>query len=652
MRGEPDGAYVLRIVPSSAAYARLVLFDVAKGTETTVSSDVEYTVEDFPARWSPDSRNFVYAKGGSIYYFSLGQYVEGRIFDEEFRRIGDGRIQCTRWGADGSLFYLRGYSLFRILPAEFFVEALYRGEAGMGVLAGKTPFSFDPNFDDFWVAPEGSRVLLSKGGRNLFLVYLDPDDFGSRARVAALPYLFLQGDTTILDVLWPPDGPLTIFTGSLRDGVEGSGAFRFSAPVSPALLDLNSKATELDARDATEMRLSPDGSKVAIVTPAGVTIRSYADWSQIAELKSSGCLHVLWLSEDWIVAAGSRLIETVRLSTGDRELVALSQVRAYGRADDGSIVVRTDDGVYGLPPSDGGASATDTPVWTSRSSFAVGRAAGRELGFLSRLPGRSRGRTVSEHDHGPFDQGARNEASLPPPTSVYAPFPDREEPRAQGIFDHGSRIRRRELALVFDAVDSTEGLVQVLRALKDSDIRATFFVNGEFVRESPGGARLLAGSGNEIGSMFFTDTDPTDARYRIDRDYIRRGLARAEDEWFSATGKELSLLWHMPYYTTNSDIIAAGASMDYTYVGRDMDPLDWVGRADAAGMPGSYLPAHKLIEKIVAAAKPGSIIPIRLGIPDGGREDYLFREVPLLIDALRSAGYAIVPVSNLIEHAK
>ena len=645
----PDGAFVLNTIPTSAAYCRLVLFDVAKGTEAVVSTDVEYSVEEFPARWSPDSHNFVYAKGGSIYYYSTDQYTGNRVLDEDFRRIGDGRIQCARWGADGSLFYLRSTSLFRILPAEFFTQALYRGIAGMGVLAGKTPFAFDPNFDTFWVAPEGSRLILSKGGRNLFLVYLNPDDFGSVSRVAALPYLFLQGDTTVLDVLWPADGPVTVFTGSLREGTRQSSAFRFSAPISPELLDLTPKVVELDVAGATEMLLSPSATKVAVVTPSGITVRTYADWSIAARLDSPGCLHALWLSEDRLIAAGAQRIETIALSNGQHALISLSQVQAYGRADDGTILVKSGANAFAMP---GGASASSgTPVWIPRDGFAPNQALTSSDDYRVYLDDLSAGsyrnmvmvRSVKA-------LGTRT--LFPPPGGTYAAFPDRDEPRSPGIFDHGSRIRRRELALVFNAVDSSDGLVQVLETLKDYGIRATFFVNGEFVRQSPGAARLLAGSGNEIGSMFFTNVDPTDARFRIDRDYIRRGLARAEDEWFAATGKELSLLWHTPYYTTNSDIIDAGASMNYTYVGRDIDPLDWIGKADAASLPGSYLPAHRLIEKIVAKAKPGSIIPIRLGIPDGGRDDYLFREVALLIDALEGAGYQIVPVSDLIEHAK
>jgi peptidoglycan/xylan/chitin deacetylase (PgdA/CDA1 family) len=648
----PDGAYVLSAVPTSAAFARLVLLDAARGAETVVASGLEYSVEEFPARWSPDSRRFVYAKGGSLYYFSAEQLAGGRVLEEEYRRLGSGRIQNVRWGADGSLYYLRGSSLFRILPAEFFTQALYRGAAGMGVLAGKAPFPFDPSFDSFWVSPEGSRVILSKGGRSLFLIYLDPDDFGSEPRVAALPYLYLQGDTVVRDVLWPVGSPITVFTGSLRDGSRRSGAYRLEAPSDPSLLGLAPAVSELPAAKALELVLSPDGSKVAVVTDAGVTVRSYADWAVTSEVTAPGTLHALWASEDRLVVAGSKLIEVVALSSGARSLVALSQAEKYGREEDGSLVASVGGQAFSRPPLGPAAKGTNPAGgWSRVGSFAAREAATSSESFRVYLDSLAAGayrNTVMVRSV----KALGTKSLFPPPPATYAPFPDRDEARSPGIFDHGSRIRRRELSLVFDALGSAEGLVQVLGVLKDYGVTATFFVNGDFVRQSPGAARLLAGSEHEIGSMFFTSTDPTDARFRIDRDYVRRGLARAEDEWFAATGKELSLLWHTPYYTINSDILEASVSMNYTYVGRDIDPLDWVSKADAAAMPSAYSSAHAIVEKILAQAKPGSIIPLRLGVAEGGRDDYLFRELALLVDALLGAGYDIVPVSTLMQHAE
>jgi peptidoglycan/xylan/chitin deacetylase (PgdA/CDA1 family) len=652
----PDGAYVISIVPTSPAYARLVLFSAAKGTESVVATKVEYSIESFPARWSPDSRNFAYAKDGSIYYYSIDQLAGGRVLDEEYRRIGDGRIQNARWASDGSLFYIRGNALFRILPAEFYTQALYRGVAGMGVLAGKTPFAYDPNFDDFWVSRDASRIILSKGGRNLFLVYLDPDDFGADPRVTALPYLFLQGDTMVRDVLWPAGGAVTVFTGSIRDGDRSSGAFRLSAPPNPALVGLAPSVQQLDAKGAVEMVLSPDESKVAVVTSAGVTVRSYLDWSPLYQVKAPGAVHVLWLSEERVVIAGSSLIETVVVSTGQRNLVALSQADRFGRSDDGWFYAQAGGASFRRPAMAGdavakaAASGAATGAWTPAAAFVSLPPSSSSPDYRVYLDALSAGsyrnnlmvRAVKALGTRPL---------FPAPGARYAPFPDRDEPRSDSSFDHGSRIRRRELALVFDAIGSPEGLVGVLNVLKDYGVSATFFVNGEFVRQSPGAARLLAGSGNEVGSMFFSSVDSTDSRFKIGADYVRRGLARAEDEWFAATGKELSLLWHMPYYTANSDIFAAGGSMNYRYVGRDIDPMDWVTRSDVARLPGAYLDSHRIVEKVVASVKPGSIVPIRLGTIDGGRDDYLFRELALLVDDLLGMGYSIVPVSTLVEHA-
>jgi peptidoglycan/xylan/chitin deacetylase (PgdA/CDA1 family) len=652
----PDGAYVLSVVPTSPAYANLVLFDVAKGTESVVASKVGYSIEAIPARWSPDSRNFAYSKNGSIYYYSIDQLSGSMVLDEDYRRIGEGRIQCVRWASDGSLFYLKGNALFRIFAAEFFTQALYRGVAGMGVLAGKTPFPFDPNFDDFWVSRDASRIILCKGGRNLFLIYLNPDDFGSDSRVTALPYLFLQGDTMVRDVLWPSGGAITVFTGSLRDGARSSGAYRLAAPPDTALLGLAPAVQRLDASDAAEIVLSPDETKVAIVSGAGVSVRSYLEWTLQTQVKAPGALHALWLSEDRLVVAGSSRIETVVLSSGQRSLVALSQVERYGRSDDGFFYAQAGGVAYRRPALAGEAigkavsSGDATGGWMPASTFVAVSPATSSPDYRVYLDALAAG-SYRNNLMVRSVQALGTRPLFPPPATSYAAFPDRDEPRTGASFDHGSRIRRRELSIVFDAIGSTEGLVGALNVLKDYGITATFFVNGDFVRQSPGAARLLAGSGNEIGSMFFSAVDPTDARFKIDAEYVRRGLARAEDEWYAATGKELSLLWHTPYYTVNTDILAAGASMNYSFVGRDVDPMDWVTRSDVARLPGAYLDAHRIVEKIVAAAKPGSIIPIRLGIMDGNREDYLYSELALLIDDLIGQGYRIVPVSTLIEHA-
>jgi peptidoglycan/xylan/chitin deacetylase (PgdA/CDA1 family) len=647
-----DGVWVLSAERSSAAYSRLYIVNVASGARTLVSEKVESDVDRFPARWSPDSRYFVYAKGGSVYYYSIDQLTGARVLGEDLRKIGGGTIASVRWGTDSSLFYLRGTSLYRILPAEFFPQALYRGLAGMGLLAGITPFPYDPNFDDFWVSTEGSRIVLSKGGRNLFLLYLDPDDTRGPAKVVALPYLLLQGGTTVRDVLWPARGSVTVFTDSLAGAARHPGAYRFSAPSDPTDLDLAMGVQELDAADATELVLSPDGTKILLVSPAGVKVRNYADWKLEAEIKAPDALHALWIGQDRLVIATTRLIEDVSLATGGRSLISLAQAEAFGRSEDGAFMAASSQGAWkiAIPKADASYGAG---AWAAADAFKVLPAATNSgayrvyLETTSAAPGPFRNlvmvRSVKAFGTSPL---------LPAPTLAYAPFPEKDEARQADAFDHGSRIRRRELALTFDAMDQAEGLVPVLNALKDYGITATFFVNGEFVRRNPGQARLLAASGNEVGSMFYTTVDPTDARFAADRDYIRRGLAKAEDEWFAATGRELALIWHTPFYTRNDDILAAGASMNYRYVGRDMDSLDWVSSTDALRLSASYLDAHTIIERIVGSAKPGSIVPIRLGTPEGGRADYLFLYLPLLVNALEDSGYDIVPVSTLIEHAK
>jgi peptidoglycan/xylan/chitin deacetylase (PgdA/CDA1 family) len=202
-----------------------------------------------------------------------------------------------------------------------------------------------------------------------------------------------------------------------------------------------------------------------------------------------------------------------------------------------------------------------------------------------------------------------------------------------------------------------EGLTSILDTLSDYDIQATFFVNGDFIRRHPGAVREIDDSGHEVGSLFYTYFDMTDARYEITEDFVTEGLARNEDDYFEVTGSELSLLWHAPYYFVSPAIIRASEEMSYTYVSRDVDALDWVPRRDGAGVTGLYRSSSEIVERILEEKKPGSVVAMRVGTPGessayGGRDDYLFQKLDLLINRLTERGYDIVPISTLIEHAR
>jgi peptidoglycan/xylan/chitin deacetylase (PgdA/CDA1 family) len=640
METSPDGRYLLSIRSTSPAYGDLTLLDVAAGTQTVVSSKVEISVAALPAQWSPDSRFIVYAKAGGLYYYSLQQQADNRVLAETLRRIGDGTTASLRWGADRRLYYINGDIVFAIDPAELFTRALFAGFLKIGVVAGKIPFPFDPNSDSFWVSPDGKNMLLDKGGRNIFLFYLTLVDFHATSVPLSLPYLSLPRDTMVSKVLWSSQNVVTMLCTTLSRGVRGTAVFRLAQNATGAYGSFQRTADQ----GVLDVTLSPDGSQAALMTQQGVTWKDYASWQDKGKMTYVSPLHVLWLSNSELVVAGTWTTERYSLATGRRTLVAVSQPGRFGWATTGGAVeIRPNDRVLTLDEASG--------AWAPAASFAVGDAGTASDSYRVYLEPSTRGL----YENLVMVRDAKGFGTVPlfPPESVaYEPFPATDEKVDFTNFTHGSRLRSREVSLVFNATESAEGLTSILNVLAAYKIRATFFVNGDFISRYPDAVQEIAASGHEVGSLFYAYFNMTDARFTVDRDFVKAGLARNEDDYFAATGRELSLLWHAPYYIVTSAIISAAAEMNYTYVGRDLDSLDWVASTDSNVERGIYLPAADLVERLVKLKKPGSIIPVQVGVSDGRRGDYLFQKLDIVINELARRGYSIVPVSTLIEHAK
>ncbi|HEY9594303.1 MAG TPA: polysaccharide deacetylase family protein [Spirochaetia bacterium] len=640
MQTSPDGKYLAYLRSRSAAYGDLTILDVATGVETLVSEKVELSLRELPAQWSPDSRFLVYAKGASLYYYSLDQLQGKRVLAEGLRRMGDGRIASIRWGTDRILYFISGGIVYAIDPNELFTRALYSGFLKIGNVVGKIPFVFDPNFDTFWVSPDGKNLLLDKGGRNVFLYYLSLDDFHATGAPLSLPYLSLPRDTGVQKVLWSAANVVTMLCETRSAGVRGTAVYRLAQDAQGAFGSFQ----QTKDQGVQDLTLSPDGTRIALMTPQGVSWKDYASWRDLGSMSHPGPLHVLWLADDELMVAGAFFIERYSIATGASSLVAVSQPGDYGHSTDAkTVLTRVKGRILSFDESSG--SWKTAPTW-SVSDRTVASDSYRV--YLEPSTRGSYANVLMLRDV----KGFGTTTLFPPETTVYEPFPTADETSDFTNFTHGSRIRRREVSLVFNAVDSAEGLTRILNTLSAYKVRATFFVNGEFIRRYPDAVKEIADSGHEVGSLFYAYFNMTDSRFTVDRDFVKSGLARNEDDYYAATGKELTLLWHAPYYIVNSSVIAAAAEMSYLYVGRDLDSYDWVTATESNEARGIYLPAADLVERILAQKKPGSIIPLQVGAGEGKRDDYLFQKLDIMINELSRRGYDIVPVSTLIEHAR
>ena len=199
-------------------------------------------------------------------------------------------------------------------------------------------------------------------------------------------------------------------------------------------------------------------------------------------------------------------------------------------------------------------------------------------------------------------------------------------------------------------MENAEGIANIISVSKDYNIPVTFFLNGEFIRRYPRETNQIASSGFASGSLFFTLCDLTDPELNADSDFIKRGLARNEDEYFLATGKELELLWHAPFYHQNRQIIQDGEEAGYKYVKAFTAYSDRITSQKQLENPQYLcLDSHRLIDATIQSVQDEEIISVTAGKVPGTRPDYLYQNFLELICTLIESGFEIVPVSELIK---
>jgi polysaccharide deacetylase family sporulation protein PdaB len=185
----------------------------------------------------------------------------------------------------------------------------------------------------------------------------------------------------------------------------------------------------------------------------------------------------------------------------------------------------------------------------------------------------------------------------------------------------------RKIAISFDAAwgaDDTDTLIEILGQY---NVRATFFVVGQWVDTYPEEVRKLAEAGHEV--MNHSDTHPYFTQCSTET--ILQELERCNDKIESITGVRPTLV-RCPYGDYDDNVINTIRSLGMEPIQWSIDSLDWQDSATA----------DSILERVTSMATPGGII---LCHNDAAYTPDALAEI---LQTLIDEGYTFVPISELI----
>lgn len=627
-----SGKWFCFVDKKSYATGALTLCCAESGKQFVLDENAAFSSTKVPVKWQDGGQILLYEKNGSVYFCNPDAMIKGIEAGEEYRRIGKGTVESVNWAGGKYIIYIDGDIIYRISSKELYTLGLYSGIIGKGTAFGRLPNRFNPAKDSFSVSRNLSSLILIEDRKNFTLFRLNGASCGYLETAAAKSYT--DNGALLLDavIIWPES--------------ESAYGTEFLPP-EPAVplvwlktLPHKSKsaAASVCRMDGTFSRLltiedtdvpvfSPDRTKCAFFSGSTAYMYDTSEWKKINEISGEKIISLVWTDADTLYLGGDRTIRKWTADAASAKTILLSQAADAEWSGAGEIIAESGNGktyVYNRPA--GTWSGTAAPVRKERSTQNKNYRV-----FCGKT------------------QNARYENAL----YVRAL---KEKPETKAVFPESARKTAvpKNAALVFDAYDNADGLARILHELNLYGIPGTFFLNGEFIRRYPNETVQIALSGNECASLFFSTASLVSEDFIMDDEFIRRGLARNEDEFFSVTGKELSLLWHAPYYKKTGSSAEAGKKAGYSYVDVTAHSYDTITLEEAALCSVQYFTTAEIIGIYMRTLleNGGGIIPVTVGISDGSRKTYVYDSLTLLIDAILDEGFQIVPARTLIQQAE
>ncbi|MBR5646906.1 MAG: polysaccharide deacetylase family protein [Treponema sp.] len=604
----PDGNFVCYIQRETISSGLLILKDVQSGKQFVLCDDARQSYDSVPVKWSPDSSILIYEKNDVLYFCNPKAVLTKVEMDEKYRKIGKGTINSINWATQKTLIYIDDYLVYKINSKELYTIGLYSGIIGQGKPIGRLPYRFNHLTDKFSVDPAVSSIFLIQD-KSLFS-YLK---FRSSASCDFMDVIysrpFIDSGSSLIDsfVFWDNNNKPVLWVETLP---------YYGAKEKAAVYKISAGAVKvLEIADSGRPVSSPDGKKIAYAAGSSIYVYDVNTWQRLAELSGEKIISFVWINNNSLYTGSEATIKKWNLLSNTTDLFMITSVKgAYWNKADNSILAKTQGNYFYRYLSEKG-------IWVKTREVEVMNS--MENGRYRLFTGTTQNQ---KYENALYIRTLSRKAVTKPmcrESIVKTPLP-------------------KKAALVFDAYDNADGLTDILYVLQKYRIKATFFLNGEFIRRYPMETRQIQLSGYETGSMFFSTTDLVNNPFIVDEDFIVRGLARNEDEFYQCTSKELSLYWHAPYYSVNSKIINHAKKAGYEYVNTLFVNTD-TPLLDKDTKPQTLIYEYCDLLKRVDSG----IIPVTVGYSQGNRTEPLYKYLDILICALVDSGFEFVTVSEL-----
>ena len=614
----PNGRYLLYKKAVSPTRADIFMYDLASSQPTMVISSADRCPGEIVAKWSADSKYFIYQKNNKIYYFSIANYSQNRQLEESWRFIADIKLVNGEWTGDNRFIWADKEAIWECDTVSFAAKSIYSNYLQQGKSIAALPYPFRQQSHRFFYFPLSSQMLLVRNNGAAML-------FNPNTPLENNSYLQLGTNIRIEKAEINQNGNGAILLKILENGTFQKKLFLIKDKNFLAYTSNHGKISDFTLDNET-LLISTSENAIALNLDTNETL-----W----EISQNDIKKILPITTGHILFGKD--IAWLRKHDGNLQPLFLCSAPASGLSDSGTpIVTISEDNIYEINTNtymlNQFSSHPEKVITATQNS--QGRLLTKEIkkSFYHNIVCFKE--TASGKQIDIIKEGKLN-------YTLYQP-----EIKGDLHFKAGEKY---EIALIFDCLQSGEGIFEIIEALKRYKIKANFFLNGDFIRNSPSLTKEISLQDAEICNLFDSNINFSGATYTIDKTFIQQGLSCAEENYFAVTGKNFAPYWHSPLFIYNTSIVQYGLDCGYKFVSYQLDSMDWIDKNDRKVNSKYYMNNEKLILRLFQNLKPSQTVLFSTGFNGIERDEWLFKDIDTILCEMQRSGYTFSYVSGILN---